>query len=138
MFPSAAMKYGFAGSLLTFFLIHMASPILWGLFWGVVAAQTLAAGWLTWRRTGLRWYTINMFHGAMIEAALVPFCLAGYSVESVPMAWKLIFAANAAIAIAMNVASQYEDRDKTARWKAALAKASWTDFLTFRHIPNLR
>jgi hypothetical protein len=137
MFSSAA-KYGFLMGGSFVLLDTMASPIGWSLFWAAIAVQGAVAARVTWKRTGLRWFTIGMTHGAAVSAAMVPVHLAGYTLRTLPFPWMLIFGCNVALAIAMNVGSRYEDRDKTARWKAVLATTSLTDLLTFRHIPDLR
>ena len=138
MLTSSSTKGVFLAFGVTMFLTQIGSPIAYAIFWGVLAVQAAAAAWITWKRTGLQWYAINMFHVAAITAAVVPFVLAGYTMTTMPGRWLLIFGANIAMAIAMNVASQYEDREKTARWRATSATASMTDFFTFRNIPNLR
>ena len=138
MLTSSSTKNIFLPFAVTLLLTSMRSPIAYAIFWGILAAQSAVSGWLTWKRTGLQWYAINMFHVAAIIAAVVPFVLAGYTITTMPGRWMLIFGVNIALAIGMNVASQYEDREKTARWRAASATASVTDFFTFRNIPNLR
>jgi hypothetical protein len=124
---------------LTFSVLNaLASPTEWALFWAALSAQSAAAAWLTWQRTGLRWYTLDMAHAATILAALVPAYLAGYTILTLPLRWMVIFGVNAALWIAMNVAGAFEDRDKTARSRAATARASLTDLINLRYIPNLR
>jgi hypothetical protein len=124
---------------LTFSLLNaVASPAAWALFWSAMSVQAMAAAWLTWMRTGLRWYTLDMAHAATIMAALVPVYLAGYTIQTLPVRWMVVFGVNVALGIAMNLGSAYEDRDKTARWRAVNTRASLTDLLTFRYIPHLR
>jgi hypothetical protein len=139
MLTPSSTKNAFLAFAVTMLLTLTGSPIAYAIVWGILAAQSAAAAWITWKRTGLQWYAINMFHVAAIAAAVVPFVLAGYTISTMPIRWMLVFGVNIALAIAMNIASQYEDREKTARWKAAAsATASVTDFFTFRNIPNLR
>jgi hypothetical protein len=117
MFSSAA-KYGFLMGVSFALLDTMASPIAWSLFWAAITVQLAVAARVTWTRTGLRLFTIGMVHAATVSAVMVPVHLAGYTLRTLPFTWMLIYGANAALAIAMNVGSRYEDRDKTARWKA--------------------
>jgi hypothetical protein len=138
MSRSSFLKNAFAAFAVTMLLTQIGSPIAYAIFWGVLAAQATAAAWITWKRTGLHWYAINMFHVAAITAAVVPFVLAGYTMTTMPGRWLLVFGANIALAIAMNIASRYEDPEKTARWRAINATAPMTDFFTFRNIPHLR
>ena len=137
MFSSAA-KYGFLGGLLCVGLDQMASPIAWSLFWSYLAVHAAAAARVTWKRTGLRWWTTGMIHGAATCAAMVPIHLAGYTLRTLPLSWMAFYGVNAALAIAISVGGRYEDRDKTERLKGALATTSLADFFTLRHIPDLR
>jgi hypothetical protein len=138
MFFRSAAAFGWLFGVTFVLLDKLASPIVWALFWSALAVQMAVTAWVTWRRTGLRWHTMSAVHAATIEAAMVPVHLGGYTIATLPSAWMVMFGINVALAIAMNVGSEYEDRDKWARWKASVTRASLTDLLTFRHIPVLR
>ena len=136
-FPSAS-AFGWIFAVAFVLLDRLASPIAWALFWGALGALEAATAWVTWRRTGLRWRTMATIQGATLNAAMVPVHLAGYTIATLPYAWMAIFGVGVALTIAMNVGSEYEDRDKWERWKAAVTQASLTDLVTLRHMPVLR
>ena len=135
---SSAMKFGFLFGTAFAVLHNIGSPVLWALFWAALAAQNAIAARLTWKRTGLRWWTFDMVHATMISAALVPVYLAGYTITTIPAPWMIIFGVNVTLSVAMTVFSRYEDPEKFARWKEVGRKTSFVDFLMFRHIPQLR
>jgi hypothetical protein len=138
MFFRSAAAVGWIFVVTFVLLDKLASPIVWALFWLALAAQLAASAWITWRRTGLRWLTMGEAHSATINAAMVPVYFAGYTIVTLPSAWLVILGVNIALAIAIHAGAEYEDRDKWARWKSAIARASLADLVTLRHIPNLR
>jgi hypothetical protein len=133
----ASRAYGFAWGLLFVLLGELNSPVAWAVFWAVCAVESSIYSTLTWRRTRMVWMTIGGVHASLVQWALVPASLAGYTLVNLPSPWNVVFWVNALTVPLMLGIAWIVEREKFRLWKQHQQGMSLLDMLNFRHIPDL-
>jgi hypothetical protein len=108
------------------------------ILWSAIAIQLSLGAGICWRRTGLPFASVAMFHGSVMSVCLVVLALMGQPFPNLaPGSW-VFFAGGALVGPVLFLVESRVNRVKWAEWGRYMEHKSVWDILTGRHIPDLR
>lgn len=117
---------------------QMPQPLGAVILWSVIAIQLSFGARTCWRRTGLPFASVAMFHGAVMSLCLVVLALIGQPFPNLaPGSWVLFGGETLVVPVFLLVESRV-NRVKWAEWVRHMEHTSVWDIFTGRHIPDLR
>jgi hypothetical protein len=113
-------------------------PIGAVILWSVIAIQLALGARTCWRRTGLRFVSAAMLHGAVMSLCLVVLALMGQPFPNLAAGSWVFFGGGTLVGPIFFLIESRVNAAKWAEWGRHLEHTRVWDFVTGDHIPDLR